>query len=343
MAYTLQDIKVETGSKAVTQNVSLKRADQSLSNYVQVMQKAETNKNVAIIILILLLLVLFPAYYIFYYRYRLMYRLCLDRLKLINNLLMEDERPENKLLKISKIWVMPKVLFDNDVRQLDRLVVQICNDLRQQVVYDEKQRDAIEMETDELNRRQYEVARLHVSNSVLDNCLSTLKHETMYYPSRIRQIVDTRPIDCDALDEVTGYYKSLYDILSQQALRQTETPMRIDSEMWEMLLDILSSINQARVTWTAHTSDGQYQTVRIPMPNVKLTEQECRQLFTPSTKDVRYLMCRQIIRELGEVSQARACGIKASPAETGIVVMLVIPRNTSFFAKQQGVQSQPET
>ena len=119
--------------------------------------------------------------------------------------------------------------------------------------------------------------------------------------------------------------------------------MRIDSEMWEMLLDILSSINQARVTWTAHTSDGQYQTVRIPMPNVKLTEQECRQLFTPSTIDVRYLMCRQIIRELGEVSQARACGIKASPAETGIVVMLVIPRNTSFFAKQQGVQSQPGT
>ena len=206
-----------------------------------------------------------------------------------------------------------------------------------------QQRDAIEMETDELNRRQYEVARLHVSNSVLDNCLSTLKHETMYYPSRIRQIVDTRPIDCDALDEVTGYYKSLYDILSQQALRQTETPMRIDGEMWEMLLDILSSINQARVTWTAHTSDGQYQTVRIPVPNVKLTEQECRQLFTPSTKDVRYLMCRQIIRELGEVSQARACGIKASPAETGIEVMLVIPRNTSFFAKQQGVQSQPET
>ena len=333
----------EYNNQAYTQLFRLRSADQSLSNYVQVMQKAETNKNVAIIILILLLLVLFPAYYIFYYRYRLMYRLCLDRLKLINDLLMEDERPENKLLKINKIWVMPKVSFDNDVRQLDRLVVQICNDLRQQVVYNEKQRDAIEMETDELNRRQYEVARLHVSNSVLDNCLSTLKHETMYYPSRIRQIVDTRPIDCDALDEVTGYYKSLYDILSQQALRQTETPMRIDGEMWEMLLDILSSINQARVTWTAHTSDGQYQTVRIPVPNVKLTEQECRQLFTPSTKDVRYLMCRQIIRELGEVSQARACGIKASPAETGIEVMLVIPRNTSFFAKQQGVQSQPET
>ena len=33
-------------------------------------------------------------------------------------------------------------LFDNDVRQLDRLVVQICNDLRQQVVYDEKQQCA---------------------------------------------------------------------------------------------------------------------------------------------------------------------------------------------------------
>ena len=319
-------------------------ADSSLPDYVRTMQRSENNKTVAIILLVLLLLTILPAYYFLYYRHLLDYQSCIDRIRKMNQLLTSDLSDEQKLKGIDRLADFAS--FDLSEEQLTTLsnIVRTVRQAELDAIQGQlRQADDLEFAEDDLRRLNLETARLHVSNSVLDNCLSAFKHETMYYPSRIRQIVDTRPIDCDALDEVTGYYKSLYDILSQQALRQTETPMRIDSEMWEMLLDILSSINQARVTWTAHTSDGQYQTVRIPMPNVKLTEQECRQLFTPSTKDVRYLMCRQIIRELGEVSQARACGIKASPAETGIVVMLVIPRNTSFFAKQQGVQSQPET
>ena len=61
---------------------------------------------------------------------------------------------------------------------------------------------------------------LHISNAVLDNCLSTLKHETMYYPSRIRQIVDLG--DTNSLSEVVAYYRELYGILSMQAMKQTE-------------------------------------------------------------------------------------------------------------------------
>src|SRR3712207_7506904 len=44
--------------------------------------------------------------------------------------------------------------------------------------------DNIDLTRDELRRLQFEEARLYVSNNVLDNCLSTLKHETMYYPDR---------------------------------------------------------------------------------------------------------------------------------------------------------------
>ena len=64
--------------------------------------------------------------------------------------------------------------------------------------------------TDELHRAEYENDKLHISNSVLDNCLSTLKHETMYYPSRIRQLIDSQPDDVDSLKELVDYYKSLY-------------------------------------------------------------------------------------------------------------------------------------
>ena len=55
---------------------------------------------------------------------------------------------------------------------------------------------------------------------MLDNCLSTLKHETMYYPSRISQLIEQN--DVDSLSEVVGYYRELYGILSQQAMHQIE-------------------------------------------------------------------------------------------------------------------------
>ena len=47
-----------------------------------------------------------------------------------------------------------------------------------------QQMSSLELMDDELRRLELETANLHVSNAVLDNCLSTLKHETMYYPSR---------------------------------------------------------------------------------------------------------------------------------------------------------------
>ena len=78
----------------------------------------------------------------------------------------------------------------------------------------------IEMADDELHRAELEDSVLHVSNAVLDNCLSTLKHETMYYPSRIRQLVDAG--DVDSLTEVAAYYRDLYGILIRQAVDQVE-------------------------------------------------------------------------------------------------------------------------
>ncbi len=60
---------------------------------------------------------------------------------------------------------------------------------------------------DEVRCVEYENERLHISNSILDNCLSTLKHETMYYPSRIRQLVDEPDGQLEAIDELAIYYK----------------------------------------------------------------------------------------------------------------------------------------
>lgn len=95
---------------------------------------------------------------------------------------------------------------------------------------------------DKLNHWRYEENRLYVQNQVLDNCLSTIKHESMYFPSRIQQLVSrmlttvksgtletslhgdaenqSLENDLHQLTELTSYYKKLYALLTGQAERQ---------------------------------------------------------------------------------------------------------------------------
>lgn len=94
-----------------------------------------------------------------------------------------------------------------------------------------KYRD-IESAHEEAQRASREDSMLHVQNMVLDNCLSTIKHETVYYPNKIKQIVkrlntqnlpeaDERE-NVEAIIELIEYYKGIYTILSSCAARQLE-------------------------------------------------------------------------------------------------------------------------
>ncbi len=159
----------------------------------------------------------------------------------------------------------------------------------------------LEMADDELRRAELENANLHIANSVLDNCLSTLKHETMYYPSRIRQLVDTN--DIRPISEVTSYYRDLYGILIRQAIGQVENvklhirPIDLydqrvlaDDNMVRYLFELLKP-----TTVSATPKDERYVAFDV-------------ELSAPlSTID--FLLCRQIIRDHGEATNRRSCGI----------------------------------
>ena len=89
----------------------------------------------------------------------------------------------------------------------------------------------IEQIEDELERIRYEENRLHVSNLILDNCLSTLKHETVWYPNRIVQMVseiestdvaERTGTQISDMEELVDYYREIFGILSQYALSQTK-------------------------------------------------------------------------------------------------------------------------
>ena len=184
-------------------------------------------------------------------------------------------------------------------------------------LYDRRRRERIQLDNiefadDELRRMELEDNKLHVANNVLDNCLSALKHETMYYPSRIRQLVDKG--DVGSLDEVTQYYRELYGLLSTQAVRQVEqvklhvshttlwdTPVLGNENLLRYLDDILRPQHVE-----AHVKDDRYVVFTV-------TRNE-------PLSDIDYLRCRQIIRDHGDATHRRACGITVTPQEITITL-----------------------
>ena len=94
-----------------------------------------------------------------------------------------------------------------------------------------KYRD-IEAAHEEAHRASWEDGLLHVQNMVLDNCLSTIKHETIYYPNKIKQLIGKlrsgvlaeaeERETVSAIGELIEYYKGIFTILSSCASRQLE-------------------------------------------------------------------------------------------------------------------------
>lgn len=189
------------------------------------------------------------------------------------------------------------------------------------------QQTSIEMAEDELKRVELEDANLHVANAVLDNCLSTLKHETMYYPSRIEQLALSG--DMEALSEVTHYYRALYAVLLSQAGGQVEKvhlhlhPMELygyavlgDSNLLHYLFELLKPTKVI-----GEVKDERYLQFcvygsQLVASNVHLADEGNR------LQTLNYLLCRQIVRDHGEATNRRGCGIRTEENK----IIIILPR-----------------
>ena len=308
--------KYTYNNKVYTSLFRERSADNTLAHYCRVMQKSESNKSVAVTILIILLLLIFPAYYLLYYRHRLYYHFCVERIRSINDILLSKMSAEDKLKAISNTWNLKATVDNAEMSKLYSVVNQIQSALHESIESDQSFQNNLEMASDELRRAQYESDRLYVSNSVLDNCLSTLKHETMYYPSRIGMLIDGKDSNLQAISELVAYYKELYSMLSTQAMRQIEGNFPVDNDQIQYLFEILQMQNGGvKPPYTVSEKDDRYMLITVQMQNLHLTADECYNLFTPLTSNVRYLICRQIIRDIGEYTNARGCGITAKQGQ----------------------------
>lgn len=324
-------------------------ADSSLGEYCRMMMKSETNKNVAIALLVLLLLSILPVYYVMYYRHRLTFQFSIEQIKHINAVLLSDVSVEKKLKEVNR------VNSDRLPERLRNIVQQIREALVASQEASQKSKADIEALEDEVHCVEYENERLHISNSILDNCLSTLKHETMYYPSRIRQLVETdTDSQLEAIDELAVYYKELYSLLSQQAMHQVRAiklmaksvdiatlvpenkfkqplapipPVAGDPVMIAYLFDILYSENQNQpLRITAEEHQKQYVILHVLLSSMHLSAEECRELFSPQAQGMMFFSCRQIVRDNGEATNRRGCGIIAKPTEEGTEIQITLAK-----------------
>jgi signal transduction histidine kinase len=190
--------------------------DTSLEDYCRRMQRSSSAKTVLLVGLLLLVVATVIASYLRYFPHRLLYR----------------DRMEQILLLSRQLLQHPGNAPSFDVGQ-DAFVARWMQPLIAQRAYYERewvgsQQDDMDDARNQVRRLTHEENRLHVQNRVLDNCLSALKHETVYYPHRLQQWVQKEraavPGHASVSDmlELMVYYKEIYTTLTACALRQFE-------------------------------------------------------------------------------------------------------------------------
>ena len=314
-----------SNNKVYTQLFREMSADNTLDEYVRTMEVSKNSKNVAVVLLILLLLQLPLAYYLLYYRHILRYRFAVDKVNTINQILLSSSSDKEKLQRISEIWD-EKTSRRANSEQLNEVVVRIEKALNDGIADVRKDYSRLELLEDEIHRTEYEGDKLYVANQVLDNCLSALKHETMYYPSRIRQLIETNPDDVESLRELIEYYKSVYTMLSTQAMEQAKGMVRLDYHLLELLFEILIA-NTKKCDIRIETTDGNpYAEVYVKQHESAYVSRQITDFFSSTTVDVNYLVARQIAREVGDITNLRGCGLSSTGGSDGsAIIKAVLP------------------
>lgn len=214
----------------------------------------------------------------------------------------------------------------------------------------------LETQRDDMRRVQMEAARIHVQNLLLDNSLSTIKHETLYYPSRILQLLRAEGDSTrDEISQLLNYYNGLFltfshrtgcisapapfrqqtinvssflhEVCPQGTIHVSDTlSIAGDPLLLRLLLQELTrGIDASSITFTAVCTSA-HVSVCMSSPQWCWSPQEQRNLFQPgslvydpSTDTLSgspFLFARQILRIHDEHSHLHGCGIQAQDEHT---------------------------
>ena len=333
-ALAVHDIDLYTYNNQVfTKLFRESSADRSIATYVQKMQRAENNRNVAIVLLVLLLLAVFPAYYFLYYRHKRFYNSCIERIGQINDLLQSDTLSSHvKMRQIRALWKndikIPKqiAVMGKNTTLISDIVERICGVLAEDVNKTASMEQQLVVLEEDTKRITVNRDRLYVINNILDNRLSTLKHETMFYPSRLKQILQARSGNAQmsekellaTLDEIASYYETMYTTLLSQTVQVAQAMSSFEpSVAMRYVLVLLKRANGGKLP--KHTEmDAANGYIKLVF---NLDTQYPTESNPQSTYD--YLVLCQIMRDMGEYYRARGCGVETKRTKEGTSIIVI--------------------
>ena len=201
---------------------------------------------------------------------------------------------------------------------------------------------------EEIVKAQIAYDRIHVQNNIVSNQLSTIKHETMYYPTRIRQLLDAGDSQSQEVDDTVAYYAKLYTLLSRQmvggeAQQSHFSVKKIDLSTLTSQLEIFANeelLTYLQLLLKRHNSgtapevrvvedsapNPRYVTLAFTMNQSDITPESLLTLFTPNTPHTDYLVMRQIVREIADATLAYGAGIHATLTDHLPTILVTLPR-----------------
>ena len=301
--------------------------DASLASDCQQLEKMTADSRVLYVLIVLLLIASLALFYRVVLRHRLRHRASLNDLyQRLTAVLYAF--PENAATMDGELQT---IMQGFQQPQLRKPVQELQQKLSAGLTKMRETEAAIEDASDKAQRLRFEHDRLYVMNQILDNSLSTIKHETMYFPSRIKQMIDEMQqngVDAEMhhnlLDLVT-YYRHIYMLLYEQAQRQTDqSPLRMqtvavsdlfayaqkhgiacqptealvkgDETLLHLLIDQMIAVMSANFTLSVDSRDDMSYII-YNVKGKKFTPQQLSELFSTQTERLEFLVMRQIVRE----------------------------------------------
>ncbi len=192
------------------------------------------------------------------------------------------------------------------------------------------------------------INHLHLVTNISSNQLSTLKHETMYYPSQIKTMLN-QSYNHDDLQKLVDYYRELYNVLGIQAMNNNATDITFhmsripihdlsptlqnsglsimaNKELMNYLMLLLKRHNAGEnPDATATSIDDDYICISFCMEHSTITPSQAPTVFTPSTISTDYLIMKQIIRETGNATMRYSTGILSTFTDGHFYINITLP------------------
>ena len=219
--------------------------DTSLASYCRQMEEARYNASILLVLLVIAGIIALSLIYMVFLKDRIQNRKMISALNESFSVAMDNYKnhihyleeiygnPKEDIIKQNESYIQRLIREQSDVlasvncdSSLTNLVDDFYAGLLNQLYRITELQSKIISLTEQCNKTRFEEDRLYVMNQVLDNSLSTIKHETMYYPARIDQLTQSildnnnNAESINELHELVTYYKQLYLLLFEQANRQ---------------------------------------------------------------------------------------------------------------------------